>query len=396
MTGAPLTIAHVDTETGWSGGQVQVSLLMDGLAARGHANVLVSPPGSRLGDWAEGRGMTRVPVSMRNDLHLSAVRRIKRCLVEQDVDIVHLHSGRANWLGGLAARWAGRPALTTRRMDHPVKRHLVNRIVYGKLVSRAVGIAPAVSRRLLDGGVPPARVVTIWSTVDPGARQPTTPRELTRRAMDVDPEQQVLLAAAHLTRRKGLDVALRALARLPGLPAVLWIAGDGPEIVALEFLAKQLSLGSRVRFLGARDDLPDLSAAADIFVMPSRSEGLGIAALEAMAAGLPVVASRVGGLAEAVVHEGTGLLVPAEDAEALSQALSLLCNDSDLRRRLAAAGPRRIREQFLPARMANDYEALYREILAERGVGTGDGRVGATATAQPDDLRDGSGARPAC
>jgi glycosyltransferase involved in cell wall biosynthesis len=119
-----------------------------------------------------------------------------------------------------------------------------------------------------------------------------------------------------------------------------------------------------VRFLGVRDDIGDLLAAADVVVLPSRREGLGNAALEAMGAGRAVVASAVGGLGEAVVDGRTGLLVPAEDAPALAAALERVVRDPDLRNRLAAEGPRRIAEGFLPEQMVSAYERLYQDVLA--------------------------------
>ncbi len=386
--GRPLTIAHVDGEQGWSGGQVQVFLLLDGLRRRGHRNVLFCPPGSRQETVARERGIETVPVAMRNDLHLAAVSRIAAGLRTCGADVAHLHTGRANWLGGWAARRARVPAVTTRRMDHPVRRHLVNRLVYGRFVRFAVGIAPAVSRRLVEGGVDPAKVRTIWSTVDAAALAPATPRAAVRAALDTPDDALVLLLAAHLSHRKGFDVALRALAELvgegdaggwseaggadhDGRHVVAWIAGDGPERPALEALADALGIADRVRFAGRRDDVPDLLAAADVFVMPSRSEGLGIAALEAMAAGLPVVASAVGGLGEAVVDGRTGLLVPPDDPAALAAALGRLVDDGALRARLGAAGPGRVDEGFRPEQMVAAYEDLYREMLGEAPAARG-------------------------
>jgi glycosyltransferase involved in cell wall biosynthesis len=121
-----------------------------------------------------------------------------------------------------------------------------------------------------------------------------------------------------------------------------------------------------VHYLGRRSDVPDLLEACDVFALPSRLEGLGVAALEAMARGRPVVASAVGGLAETVVSEATGLLVPPEDPAALAAALARLIEDPTLARRLGAAGAKRVAEHFRAEQMVGAYEALYREILAER------------------------------
>ena len=127
--------------------------------------------------------------------------------------------------------------------------------------------------------------------------------------------------------------------------------------------ARALGLDAGRVFLGRRDDVPDLLAAADVFAMPSRREGLGIAALEAMGHGLAVVASAVGGLGQAVVDGETGLLVPPDDVVALAKALESLLGDADLRGRLGCAGPLRVEEHFAPEPMVAAYEGLYRRVL---------------------------------
>jgi len=370
--GAGRVIAHVDTESGFSGGEVQVFLLMEGLAARGHRNVLFCRPGSRCEEEARSRGLPTRAVSMRNDLHLASVPRLRRGFADVGAELVHLHTGRAHWLGGLAARLAGLPAVATRRMDRPVRRGVWTRILYGSLVRRAVAISPAVARLLAAGGVPDGMVRTIPSSVDPGALVPRVPRDEVRAREGVDGGTALLLAAARLSRRKGFDVLLEALAELRArgvhFAPRLWIAGDGDERPALEALSARRGLDDRVRFLGRREDVPDLLGACDALVMPSRAEGLGIAALQAMAAGRPVVASAVGGLADAVVHEETGLLVPPDDAGALADALARL-GDVALRRRLGDAGPPRVRRHFSADAMVEAYAALYEEVIAEAVAG---------------------------
>jgi glycosyltransferase involved in cell wall biosynthesis len=280
--------------------------------------------------------------------------------------LVHCHTGRANWVGGLGARWARVPVLSTRRMDRRVKRGLRTRWLYHRLLSRVAAISPAVERRLLDARIEPERIRVICSAVDPEALAPSAPREVLRAQLGATPATPCLLVAANLVRRKGVDVLLAAVAALdPRSRAVLWVAGDGPERAALEAVAARLGLAERVRFLGRRSDVPDLLEACDVFVLPSRHEGLGVAALEAMARGRPVVASAVGGLAEIVVPEQTGLLVPPEDSAALAAALERLIADLGLAQRFGAAGAKRVQEHFLAEQMVSAYETLYREILAE-------------------------------
>lgn len=361
-----LTIAHVDAESGFSGGEVQVFLLLEGLRRRGHRGVLLCPPGSRCEAEATKRGLETRAVRMPHDLSLPAVARLSAQLAALRPDLVHLHTGRATWLGGLAAWTRGLPALCTRRMDRPLRRGMRSRLLFTGLVRRVAAISPAIAAQLVAAGVPRDRVRCIASAVDPEALAPSAGRDALRRREGLEPRTPCLLVLASLHRRKGIDVLLEAfdgLATTP--PPVLWIAGDGPERAALERRAARIEGGERVRFLGSRDDAADLLAACDVAVLPSRREGLGVAALEAMAAGRPLVASDVGGLGETVVHERTGLLVPPEDPQALREALSRLLADAALRARLGAEGPQRIREGYLASQMVDAYEALYAEVLAE-------------------------------
>ncbi len=368
-THRPLTVAHVTGETGFSGGEVQVFLLMEGLRKRGHRNVLLCPGGSRSEGEARRRGLEVHAIRTRNEWSPRNVSIIRRRLAACVPDLVHLHTGRANWLGGLAAWRLGLPALTTRRMDRPVKRNLRTRFIYGRAVQRAVAISPTVHAQLVASGVPRSITRLVPSAVDPDAIFPRRGRDATRRRLGLGADATCLLSVASLVRRKGVDVLIGALARLgrDGLRPLLCVAGEGAERSALERQAIAAGLEEGVRFLGERDDVPDLLAACDVFVLPSRREGLGVAALEAMALGRPVVATRVGGLGTAVVHGRTGLLVAPDDAAELAAALATLIRDPVLRERLGRDGPLRVDEGFRADQMVEAYERIYREVIDEVG-----------------------------
>lgn len=353
-----MRIAHVDAESGFSGGEKQVLLLMRGLSAAGVEGVLVSPPGSQAAERAGALGLATEAVAMRADLDLGAVRALARAFRRHEAQLVHLHTGRAAWLGGLAARLAGLPAVVTRRMDRPVRRGAKTRLLYEHLARRTVAISEGVAACLREGGVRVDRVIP--SAVDPAELAPRRARGAVRDELGALPDDFVVLAPGALVRRKGHDVLIEAVRRL-GRPPRLWIAGEGDERPALERALGNLA--GRGRLLGRRADVPDLMAAADLVAMPSRAEGLGVAALEALAAGRPLVASRVGGLAELVVDGVCGVLVPPDDPAALAAALERLRDDPDLRARLARAGPARVAEGFLAEQMVAAYLELYRELL---------------------------------
>jgi len=180
----------------------------------------------------------------------------------------------------------------------------------------------------------------------------------------VDPKSfgpgPIVGAVTRLSTEKGVDVAVRALATMPETTFV--VVGGGGQLQELEQLAEDLGRGERTFFFGYQPDPQDYVAGMDVVVQPSRREAVGLAVLEAMAAGLPVVATDVGGMGEAVVDGVTGFLVPPDDVDALADALGQLVGDSELRTRMGAAARARYEEHFSAARLARTYEALYDEL----------------------------------
>ena len=171
----------------------------------------------------------------------------------------------------------------------------------------------------------------------------------------------LVVAVGRLSRQKGFDILFHALAELPGVPLLL--IGDGPERNDLERLRDELALAERVRMIGWVDDVRPYLAPADVLVVPSRWESFPLVILEAMFLGLPVVASAVGSIDEEVIDGETGLVIPAEDTNALVDALGKLLGDSELRATLGRRGKEIARERFSATRMAAEFEALYDEIL---------------------------------
>jgi glycosyltransferase involved in cell wall biosynthesis len=188
------------------------------------------------------------------------------------------------------------------------------------------------------------------------AAEPAAP--LPRAQLETPEDVPLALAMGRLHANKAFDVLLTAMTQVPRLH--LWLAGEGEERARLERQVAALDLGSRVRFLGWRDDVAALLAAADFLVCPSRREPLGNVVIEAWAAGLPVIAATSEGPRALIADGDTGLLAPVEDAEALAAAMRRLAADGGLRARLGAAGRAAYAASFGEARIV----ALYRDFLA--------------------------------
>jgi glycosyltransferase involved in cell wall biosynthesis len=214
---------------------------------------------------------------------------------------------------------------------------------------------------------------------------PRRGRDDVRAALGLGAEYTGIMPAA-FHRVKGHDVLLKALAILrdedleltatadprPEKARVrVLVAGDGDERERIHGLAKELRLGPEwVTFLGFRKDVPDLLAGMDFFVLPSRMEGLPLAILEAMARGLPVVVTPVGGVPEAVTDNEHGLVVPVDDPRALAEAMGRLAQEPDFGKKLGEAGRKRVEEEFSFEQMARRYEALYVRLIEAAPAGS--------------------------
>jgi glycosyltransferase involved in cell wall biosynthesis len=357
-----LKILHIDPERQWGGGEAQVLALLDYLACQGHQNDLLTHPRGKLWERCQGRQVRTLPFVARNDFDVRPVWGLRHLIRRWRYDIVHLHTKRAHALSLWLPRSGPAPKyVVTRRMDYPELNNRYTRWLYNHCVDGVIVISRPIVQLLVDAGVDAGRIRLIHSGID-----------VSRFALPCGgrrAELPVIGCLAVLEERKGHRFLLEAMARLKarGLKLRCVLAGDGPERSLLEKMTARLGLGTEVEFRGFIADTPGFLADIDVFVLPSLFEGLGVAALEAMAAGKPVVASGVGGLAELIDDGITGLLAPPRDAEALSAAIARLLYDPALARALGQRAAAHVREHFAVERMASRNEAYYYELL-EAGV----------------------------
>jgi glycosyltransferase involved in cell wall biosynthesis len=359
-----MKILHVETGRHLYGGPQQVVYLVSALLERGHDCTLVCPPESGVDTAAQLAGIPVRNLHCAGDLDLSFAWRLVRLLKSSRPDLVHCHSRRgADMLGGLAAHFAAMPAVVSRRVDNTELRAMA--ALRYRPFAKVVAISEAIAAVLRGLGVDEARIEVIRSAVDTGRYATPADCEAFRREFGIVPGTTLLAAAGQLIPRKGHRYLLQAIADLvPHYgPLRLIVFGEGYLSNRLRAQAAALGLGDVVQFAGFRADLDDVLPCFDVFVHPALAEGLGVAALKASAAGLPVVAFDAGGLREAVADGETGLLVPAGDVDALRDAIASLLRSPDLRERLGAAGSKRMQNEFSIATMADRHVAMYGAIL---------------------------------
>jgi len=339
--------------------------LTAGLSARGHdLRTLIGEPGWLLDRLVE-KGVSARVVPMGG---LGLVCRIPSLRGEIDSfrpDLILSHGARANFLGTAAAALRRVPAVSVehsmdswRRPGSMLAR--VDRLIAKRNRGR-IAVSQAIADMLAGQGVLPAgRLEVIPNGVDFSEDQASPDRTRMRARFGFSPDDTILVVVARLVRLKGHLFLLEAMARLkadrPGLRCLL--LGDGPMRAELETRVRQLGLASDVVFAGEIDDVLDVLPACDIFVLPSLWEGMPVAVIEAMGAGLPVVATKVSGTPEVVVDGVTGLLVPPNDAAALAVAVAGVIDDPATRFRLAAAGRHHARAAFSFDGVLDRYEEV--------------------------------------
>lgn len=296
------------------------------------------------------------------------VRRLTRLFRDERVDVVHAHQYAPFVYSSLGRGWRSRRGLLftehgRHQPDFPrPKRIWANKFLLRRL-DIVVGVGEAVRQALIHNeGLPPDRVRVIYNGIDLTRFDPAAPqRSVVRQELNLAEDDFAVFHVARLDYLKDHATAMRMLGQLGGETAnvKLMIVGDGPELGGIERLRDELRLGDRVAFLGLRTDVPRLLQAADALVLTSVSEGIPLTLIEGMAAGLPVVATDVGGVKEVVEDEVTGLLAPAKDAARLAEQLRRVIQNRPWGRQLGQAGRQRAERLFSEPRMHRDYQDAY-------------------------------------
>jgi glycosyltransferase involved in cell wall biosynthesis len=353
-------VLHLTTETGWRGGENQALLLARGLTVSGSGwrPVLVAPPDSPLAREGEAAGLSTVPLTLRGGWQPGAIRALRNLMRTQRVDVVHAHTSHAHSVASLACLGTHVPLVVTRRVDFPVKRGPIAWWKYRHAVTHFAAVSQAVAHVLRSGGVSPERITVIHDGIDFGRFPPVTSAVRTEFALPHD--ALVVGVTAQLTDHKDHRTLLRAwgLVEAAAPDAWLLIIGTGELEATLKRYAASRGL-KRVVFTGFRTDVNQLLRGMDLFTLTSHLEGLGSSVMDAMYCGLPVVATRAGGLPE-LVHDGeTGVLVPVGDHAAVAEALVHLLRDTERRRRYGARARQHAIDTFSAARMVRRYVDLY-------------------------------------
>jgi glycosyltransferase involved in cell wall biosynthesis len=327
-------------------------------------------PHTELAEEALAGGIDHAVFPCRKRLDLGLVRRIGRYLRQEGVDVLHCHGYKANFYGLLASR-KRIPTVATNHNWLTSHWRLKVYCLLDALWIRRFDCIVAVSEEIRGGMrrylIPEGKIRVIDNGIDTGRVRPSVPAEEVKRGLGLNGRCTVVGSIGSLGREKGHVHLLEAAKGVAASrsDAVFLVVGDGPLRGSLQEEAGRLAISDRVIFAGYRTDVKELLSIMDVFVLPSLREGLPMVLLEALAAGKPVVATRVGAVPKVVVHGETGMLLDPGDVEALRRSILYLMDNPLDARKMADAGARKVAEEYSSERMSRAYLRIYNE-LTER------------------------------
>ena len=361
-------VLHLETGRHLYGGALQVLYLMDGLKDHGCQSTLVCPVGSAISQAATKAAQAIHEVPMAGELDPRLVLRLLRIIGKARPNIVHVHSRRgADLWGGMAAQATRTKAILTRRVDNPERHWIV--AAKCRLYERVITISEAIREIMLAEGVPPAKVVCVRSALDTQRYERPCERTWFLREFNLEKPQRPVGIVAQLIPRKGHQFLIEAApAILKGFPDARFLFfGQGPLEGALKDLCRRRGLESHVRFAGFRRDLERILPCLELLVHPATMEGLGLSLLQAAAAGVPIVASRVGGIPEIVDDGVNGYLFDVGDTDAFIDRVLTLLGKPSQAADYGRNGQRKVLSEFAVEKMVAGNLAVYDQVLAASG-----------------------------
>jgi glycosyltransferase involved in cell wall biosynthesis len=354
------------------GGEKHLADLANGLARRGHDVYAAVVPASPLpAELSSVPAQNLTELSMRNSLNVASGLKLARFIRKHKIEIVHAHMARDYPLAALSARRGGAGLVLTRHVLFPLNR--IHRLTLRR-TARVIGVSQAVAEGLRAQKIfDPDKVVLIHNGIDVD-RFERGREGIARREQGTNRKLRVGMIG-HIAPIKGQEDFIRAAAVvINGRDDVEFvIAGEdksrtGANRRSAEELIDELNLKRHVRLIGWVEDVADLLPTLDLFISPSRSEPFGLAIVEAMAAGVPVVATMSEGAREIIRGNHTGRLIPVGDVKAMAQAIDGLLSDPEERSRLVKNAQAAVRENFSVEKMLSATEQVYWEALKVRSA----------------------------
>jgi len=365
--GRPLRVLHLSSERSWRGGEQQIAYLIGELNALGVQNHIACRKHSRFEKYCLEKGWDHYSLNFNPPFDLLTALQISRICKKHQIDIMHMHTSYGHTMGMLSTLFGNRSRLIlSRRVDNPIRNSWFTSWKYNHhRIERILTVSDAIGKILKDNLKDRSKIHTVYSGIDISRFKKKGFGNYLKSHYNLDPDTMLIGNTSALSDHKDYPTFIRTARYLieKGLNARFFIIGTGElETVIRKMIAEQ-GLEEMVIMTGFLNNLPEVLPELDIFFMPSKTEGLGTSILDAFACGVPVVATRTGGIPEMVIHEETGLLSSVGDYKDLGDLILRIINEPDLRQKLISNSKKMVRQDFSKEITARRTLEVYREIL---------------------------------
>jgi glycosyltransferase involved in cell wall biosynthesis len=370
-----IRVLMIDSESTWRGGEGQLALLMRGLLEDEFEIHLAAPSGAAIAEQASALGFENLRLDISGGVDLGAARRLRRYIIDGRYDIIHCHSSHAHSVAFIAQKLPGlrrgtKPKMVvSRRVDFPVAQNKLSVLKYRHGVDAYLAISAGVRDVLIAGGVSPEKIELVQSGIDLDKFSGVGPADYVRDEFGLSEKTVVVGNVAALAPHKSQVDFIEAAARIREKieDVKCFIVGEGELRDELEAAIKSRDLADIVVMTGFRSDVLEILSMFDCFVLSSYLEGLCTSIMDAQSLGVPVVATRTGGVPDIVIDGETGLLVPPKRPQALADAVVRMIGDEELRNR-CVSGAKEKSKTYDYRVMVGKTASAYRRLLgrAER------------------------------
>ena len=361
-----MRILHISTPTGWRGGEQQVAHLINGLSGEVEQQLLMTPFESELQKRME-HAVTCIGYQRKGSINISLARLIKHTCEEHKIDIIHAHDSHAHTAAFLAAVLFGNKTTIglSRRVDFKVSGNLFSKWKYNHpKIKSIIAVSEAIKNILIPVIHQTEKIKVIYDCIDSSRYDVTVNKQELKAQCNLPSDKLLIGNLSALADHKDYPTFIRTanelLKRHSNIHFV--IAGDGPLREEIINSVKAMELEQHITFLGFRKDVPPILKSLDVFLMTSKTEGLGSVLLEAFACGIPVVATNAGGIPEIVKHNQTGLIASVGDEQALANNVDQILSNAELKNSLVKNANEFVKHFSIKA-TALQTKAVYQSLL---------------------------------
>lgn len=362
-----LKVLHTDAGENWSGIENRILIIAKHLNSKDLNISLAISPDNPLAQKAKPENIQCFDLPIRNKIDFRAILKLKNILLKHKFDILHVHRSTDHWIGVQAVKFFNLPVkiIRTRHNYTPIKPNLFNRLLYNKFTDKIITVAEIIKKDITENAyINPSKVVTIHSSIMIERFNDGINTSQIREELNISSDTLLVGMIGRIRDHKDYPNFLKACKivreRIPSVKFL--IAGEGPLEKKVKNLAKELGIAKDIFFLGEWEDIPEVLAGLDIFVLSSSVEGSPAVIKEAMVMGKPVVSTSVGGIPEIIEDGVDGILVLPSSPLALADGIILVLKDKELSEKLGRNAKKTILEKFTPSVLASKTKEVYLEV----------------------------------